>query len=134
MTQPSQGERRDGFRLLVHGASGRFGKVIVEIARSQSDLTVKGAGRADPIEQLVTSADVVIDVTAPAATTAVARLCSENQKPLIVGTTRNKSKLCTWPPGTLPFSWPQTSASGSIFYCGWPKPLRPSWVKISMWK
>ncbi len=95
MTQPSQGgstelaevERRGGFRLLVHGASGRLGKVIVEIARSQTDLTVKGAGRADPIEQLVTSADVVIDVTAPAATTAVARLCSENQKPLIVGTT-----------------------------------------------
>ena len=87
MTQPSQGERRGGFRLLVHGASGRLGKVIVEIAQSQTDLTVKGAGRADPIEQLVTSADVVIDVTAPAATTAVARLCSENQKPLIVGTT-----------------------------------------------
>src|SRR5258708_15816283 len=95
MTQPSQGgstelaevERRGGFRLLVHGAAGRLGKVIVEIARSQTDLTVKGAGRADPIEQLVPSADVVVDVTAPAATTAVARLCSENQKPLIVGTT-----------------------------------------------
>src|SRR5258708_12383945 len=94
MTQPSEGgstelaevERRGGFRLLVHGASGRLGKVIVEIARSQTDLTVKGAGRADPIEQLVTSADVVVDVTAPAATTAVARLCSENQKPFIVGT------------------------------------------------
>ena len=87
MSQPSQGERHGGSRLLVHGASGRLGKVIVEIAQSQPDLTVKGVGRADPIEQLVTSADVVIDVTSPAATTTVARICSETQKPLIVGTT-----------------------------------------------
>ena len=84
--------KHGGFRLLVHGASGRLGKVIVEIARSQTDLTVKGAGRADPVEQLITSADVVIDVTAPGATAAVARLCSENRKSLIVGTTGHTSE------------------------------------------
>jgi len=74
-------------RLLVHGASGRLGKVIVEIVQSQPDLAVKGATRQDPIDKLIISADVVIDVSAPSATTAVARLCSENQTPLVVGTT-----------------------------------------------
>jgi 4-hydroxy-tetrahydrodipicolinate reductase len=74
-------------RLLVHGATGRLGKVIVEVAQSQGDLAVKGATRQDPVDKLIGSADVVIDVTAPAATITVARLCSENQKPLVVGTT-----------------------------------------------
>jgi 4-hydroxy-tetrahydrodipicolinate reductase len=74
-------------RLLVHGATGRLGKVIVEVAQSQRDLAVKGATRQDPVDKLIGSADVVIDVTGPAATITVARLCSENQTPLVVGTT-----------------------------------------------
>jgi len=74
-------------RLLVHGANGRLGKVIVEVAQSQGDLVVKSATRQDPVDKLIGSADVVIDVTAPAATIAVARLCSENQTPLVIGTT-----------------------------------------------
>jgi 4-hydroxy-tetrahydrodipicolinate reductase len=95
MSQPSEGGasgRTEGsppakFRLLVHGSSGRLGKVIVEVAKFQPDLAIKGATRQDPVDKLVGLADVVIDVTAPAATMAVARLCSENQKPLVVGTT-----------------------------------------------
>jgi 4-hydroxy-tetrahydrodipicolinate reductase len=83
----SEGASRLALRLLVHGAAGRLGKTIVEVCQSQSDLAVKGATRADPIDRLITSADVVIDVTAPAGTIAVARLCAENRKPLIVGTT-----------------------------------------------
>ncbi|MBV8100926.1 MAG: 4-hydroxy-tetrahydrodipicolinate reductase [Verrucomicrobia bacterium] len=74
-------------RLLVHGATGRLGKAIVEVAQSQGDLAIKGATRQDPVDKLIGSADVVIDVTAPAATITVARLCSESQTPLVVGTT-----------------------------------------------
>jgi 4-hydroxy-tetrahydrodipicolinate reductase len=74
-------------RLLVHGAAGRLGKAIIEVAQTQPELAVKGATREDPVDKLIMSADVVIDVTAPVATVAVARLCSENRTPLIVGTT-----------------------------------------------
>jgi len=74
-------------RLLVHGAAGRLGAMIVKVAQSQSDLAVKGATREDPVDKLITSTDVVIDVSAPAATIVVARLCAENEKPLVVGTT-----------------------------------------------
>ena len=95
MIQPSEGDtsgRAEGsppakLRVLVHGATGRLGKVIVEVAQSQADLAIKGATRQDPVDKLIGSADVVIDVTTPAATIAVARLCSENQTPLVVGTT-----------------------------------------------
>jgi 4-hydroxy-tetrahydrodipicolinate reductase len=95
MSQPTKGDtsaRTEGappakFRLLVHGSIGRLGKVIVEVALSQPDLAIKGATRQDPVEKLIGSADVVIDVTTPAATMAVARLCSENPTPLVVGTT-----------------------------------------------
>jgi 4-hydroxy-tetrahydrodipicolinate reductase len=89
MSQPAQGEGSPSaeLRLLVHGASGRLGKMILEVAESQADLAVKGATRQDPVDKLISSADVVIDVSAPTGTIAVARLCSENQKPLVVGTT-----------------------------------------------
>jgi 4-hydroxy-tetrahydrodipicolinate reductase len=95
MSQPTKGDtsaRTEGappvkFRLLVHGSTGRLGKVIVEVAHSQPDLVIKGATRQDPVEKLIGSADVVIDVTTPAATMAVAGLCSENPTPLVVGTT-----------------------------------------------
>jgi 4-hydroxy-tetrahydrodipicolinate reductase len=81
-------------RLLVHGAGGRLGKVILEVAQSQADLAVKGATRSDPVDKLIMSADVVIDVTTPAATIAVARLCSKNQTPLVVGTTGHTQEQC----------------------------------------
>jgi 4-hydroxy-tetrahydrodipicolinate reductase len=84
---PQEGSSTQPLRLLVNGASGRLGKVIVEIAQGQIDIAVKGATREDPVDRLIMSADVVIDVTAPAATIAVGRLCSENQTPLVVGTT-----------------------------------------------
>ena len=89
MSQLAQGEGSPSaeLRLLVHGAAGRLGKMIVEVAQSQADLAVKGATRQDPVDKLVSSADVVIDVSAPTATIAIARLCSENQKPLVAGTT-----------------------------------------------
>ncbi|MBV9734157.1 MAG: 4-hydroxy-tetrahydrodipicolinate reductase [Verrucomicrobia bacterium] len=95
MSRPSKGDtspRTEGsppakFRLLVHGSTGRLGKVIVEVAQSQPDLAIKGATRQDPVDKMIESADVVIDVSAPAATMAVARLCSENPTPLVVGTT-----------------------------------------------
>lgn len=87
MSQPSKEPAPAELRLLVHGASGRLGKVIVEVAQSQTGLAVKGATREDPVDKLIMSADVVIDVTTPAATVTVARLCSENQTPFVVGTT-----------------------------------------------
>src|SRR6201984_3879485 len=89
MSQLAQGEGSPSaeLRLLVHGAAGRLGKMIVEVAQSQADLAVKGATRQDPVDKLVSSADGVMDVSAPPATIAIARLCSENQKPLVVGTT-----------------------------------------------
>jgi len=94
-SRPSQGEssglaevpRRDKLQLLVQGASGRLGRVIVEIAQSQTDLTVTGASRQHPAEKLIAAADVVIDVSAPTATVAMARLCAGSKIPLVVGTT-----------------------------------------------
>jgi 4-hydroxy-tetrahydrodipicolinate reductase len=82
-----EGSTAAQLRLLVHGSTGRLGKVIVEVGQTQADLTIKGATRQDPVDKLILSADVVIDVTAPVATITVARLCSENRTPLIVGTT-----------------------------------------------
>jgi len=74
-------------QLLVHGATGRLGRVIVELASAQPDLTVTASNRQDPTEKLVAAADVVVDVSAPAATVTLSEVCAQLNKPLVIGTT-----------------------------------------------
>jgi 4-hydroxy-tetrahydrodipicolinate reductase len=81
-------------RLLVHGATGRLGRVIVEVAKTEPNFTVTGATREDSMEKLVDAADVVIDVSAPAATVKAAHICAQTKKSLVVGTTgHNQAQL-----------------------------------------
>jgi 4-hydroxy-tetrahydrodipicolinate reductase len=99
MIRPSPaatGPRGDTVRLLVQGASGRLGKVIIEIARTQTDLTVTCANREHPAEKSIGATDVVLDVSTPTATVSVAQLCAKNKTPLVVGTTgHNQEQLET---------------------------------------
>lgn len=98
-------------RIAVTGAAGRMGKVLIE-AVSQSQTAVLGAAIVregsslvgadagelagvgknnivivDSVERAVADFDVLIDFTAPEATIENARLCAENKKGFIVGTT-----------------------------------------------
>jgi 4-hydroxy-tetrahydrodipicolinate reductase len=81
-------------RLLVHGATGRLGRVILEVAKTEPNFTVTGATREDSPEKLVDATDVVVDVSAAAATVKLAQICAEAKKPLVVGTTgHNQAQL-----------------------------------------
>jgi 4-hydroxy-tetrahydrodipicolinate reductase len=98
-------------RIAVTGAAGRMGKTLIEaiVSNPQAELTVAlehpesslvgadagelaGVGRngvvvtAD-ISAAVDKFDVLIDFTVPAASVTNARVCAENGKKLVLGTT-----------------------------------------------
>jgi len=75
-------------RVLLVGAKGRMGKTIAAVVEKDTGLTITAeAELGDSLETLITGCDVVIDFSAPAATEAVCRVCTDQRRPLVIGTT-----------------------------------------------
>jgi 4-hydroxy-tetrahydrodipicolinate reductase len=74
-------------RLNVHGASGRLGRVIVECAKQTGKFDVTGSGRKDDVAIVASESDVIIDVSEPDGSLAIASACVRTSKPLVIGTT-----------------------------------------------
>lgn len=74
--------------IVVAGASGRMGNLICELVDEAPNLNL--AGRADidkPLDNTIHKADVVIDFTEAGAAAKHAELASQNNKPIVIGTT-----------------------------------------------
>jgi len=75
-------------RVLLVGAKGRMGQALTAAAESHSRLTVAaGVDRGDSIAPALQKCDLVIDFSAADATPEVCRACTEQRKPLVLGTT-----------------------------------------------
>jgi 4-hydroxy-tetrahydrodipicolinate reductase len=74
-------------RLNVHGASGRLGRVIVECAKQTGKFDVTGSGRKDDVAIVASKSDVIVDVSEPDGSLAIATACVRTSKPLVIGTT-----------------------------------------------
>ena len=81
-------------RILLVGAKGRMGRAIEEEAKSsQSHLTIAHRGqRGDPIDDKLTSVDVVIDVSHADATDDLCAACTKAQIPIVIGTTGHSTE------------------------------------------
>ena len=74
-------------RLLVQGASGRLGQTILRLAQQSGAWQVAASERGVPIEPLVATTEVSIDVSVPEGSVQIASLCARHGKPLVIGTT-----------------------------------------------
>lgn len=74
-------------RILLNGAKGRMGLAIANVAASEKAVIVAGVDQGDDLAAHIGAADVVIDFSFHSATLAVAQLCAQHQKPLVIGTT-----------------------------------------------
>ena len=74
-------------QLHVHGAAGRLGQMIIECAKQSGKFEITGSGRGENPRVLVSESDIVIDVSQPQGSLAVASCCVTSQKPLVIGTT-----------------------------------------------
>jgi 4-hydroxy-tetrahydrodipicolinate reductase len=75
-------------KLVIVGAKGRMGQMLLACAARQPDLKVVGqVDQGDDPAPVVPAADVVIDFSVHEATPALAALCVRHGRPLVIGTT-----------------------------------------------
>ena len=75
-------------RLIITGAKGRMGRMLVACAAQNPDLAVSGQiDQGDDLASVLGQADVVIDFSLHRATAGLAALCAERGKPMVIGTT-----------------------------------------------
>jgi 4-hydroxy-tetrahydrodipicolinate reductase len=75
-------------RLIIHGFRGQMGAALLKCAAQNPDLQVAGQiDQGDDLRSVLGEADAVIDFSFHSVTPAVAALCAEHQKALVIGTT-----------------------------------------------
>lgn len=75
-------------RLVIVGARGRMGRMLIACAAQQPDLQLTGQiDQGDDLAAVVASADAVIDFSLHDATGGVAAVCAAHGRPLVLGTT-----------------------------------------------
>jgi 4-hydroxy-tetrahydrodipicolinate reductase len=74
--------------LVITGSKGRMGRTLVACAAHHPDLRVVGQiDQGDDLASVIAQGDVVIDFSAHSATPAIAALCAQHHKPVVIGTT-----------------------------------------------
>ncbi len=73
-------------RLLVQGASGRLGQVIVRLANNTKKFQISEIRRGESLDQLE-QADVALDVSEAASSLLLARRAAALRKPVVIGST-----------------------------------------------
>ena len=79
--------------LIITGAKGRMGQMLVACAARHPGLRVTGQiDLGDSLASVIEAGDVVIEFSSHDATPAVAALCAQHRKALVIGTTGHSSQ------------------------------------------
>ena len=80
-------------RIVITGSKGRMGKALVACAPQHPGLQLVGqVDQGDDLKSVLPQTDVVIDFSSHTATAAIAALCSEHGKALVIGTTGHSNE------------------------------------------
>jgi 4-hydroxy-tetrahydrodipicolinate reductase len=75
-------------KIIITGSKGRMGRALIACASHHPELQVVGQiDQGDDLRSEIARADVVIDFSSHSATPAIATLCAEHQKAMVIGTT-----------------------------------------------
>jgi 4-hydroxy-tetrahydrodipicolinate reductase len=75
-------------RIIITGSKGRMGQMLVACAPQHPELRIAGQiDQGDDLRSVLASGDVVIDFSSHTATPAIAALCADYKKPMVIGTT-----------------------------------------------
>lgn len=80
-------------KVIITGAKGRMGRILVACAPHHRDLEVAGQiDQGDDLRSVVGQGDVVIDFSSHNATPGIAAVCAEHRKPMVIGTTGHSNE------------------------------------------
>jgi 4-hydroxy-tetrahydrodipicolinate reductase len=103
-------------RIIITGSKGRMGQALLSCAARIPELEVVGQVDAgDDLGMVIGKCDVVIDFSFHTATLGVAKLCAQNKKALVIGTTghadREKSAIRNLK-SEIPLVWSSNYSTG----------------------
>ena len=79
--------------LIITGSKGRMGQMLVACAAQRPELRIAGQiDQGDDLRSVLASGDVVIDFSSHTATPAIAALCAEHKKAMVIGTTGHSTE------------------------------------------
>lgn len=80
-------------KVIINGSRGRMGRALVSSAPHFPDIQVTGqVDQGDDLSSIIDQADVVIDFSLHTATPAVAALCAQKRKAIVIGTTGHSNE------------------------------------------
>ncbi len=75
-------------RLIISGAKGRMGQMLLACAQRMPEVRVTGAiDLGDDLASVIDDGDALVDFSLPDATANFAELCARRHKALVIGTT-----------------------------------------------
>ena len=75
-------------KIIITGSKGRMGRALVACAPHNPELQIVGqVDQGDDLRQVIDLGDVVVDFSSHNATPAIATLCAERRKAMVIGTT-----------------------------------------------
>jgi 4-hydroxy-tetrahydrodipicolinate reductase len=80
-------------KVIITGSKGRMGQALISCASKLPALQVVGAiDQGDDLGAVIRECDVVIDFSFHSATLAVAKLCAQQRKAIVIGTTGHSAE------------------------------------------
>ena len=103
-------------RIIITGSKGRMGQALLSCAARIPELEVVGQiDTGDDLGAIIAKCDAVIDFSFHSATLAVAKLCAQHQKALVIGTTGHqpaeKSQISNLK-SQIPIVWASNYSTG----------------------
>lgn len=103
-------------KLIITGSKGRMGQMLIACAARIPELQVAGQiDQGDDLGRIIAQGDVVIDFSFHNVTPAVAQLCAEHKKALVIGTTGHsdveKSQIKNFK-SQIPMVWASNYSTG----------------------
>jgi len=80
-------------KIIITGSKGRMGKTLLTCAPQHPQLQVVGqVDKGDDLRSVIGQGDVVIDFSSHNATAGIVKLCAEQKKAIVVGTTGHSNE------------------------------------------
>jgi 4-hydroxy-tetrahydrodipicolinate reductase len=82
-------------KVIITGSKGRMGKALLACAPAHAEIQIAAqVDQGDDLGKVIEKGDVVVDFSSHQATAAIAALCAEHSKAMVIGTTGHSTEHC----------------------------------------
>jgi 4-hydroxy-tetrahydrodipicolinate reductase len=103
-------------RIIIAGAKGRMGQALAGCAQALPGVAIAGQfDLGQDLRDFIAGGDVVLDFTFHESTVALASICAEHNKPVVIGTTGHseaEQKELTRLSSKIPLVWTSNFSTG----------------------